>query len=120
MLRARNKLKTLHQPVKKTGPVTTQQVVGLTEIAGGIGAVVYESTQTITEGHGLYVLLQDCVFLEEGTVGVQCMAYEDRPGICRDYEEGGPACLDGRAITAQNGRFPDWQPVELSTKSKVV
>jgi Fe-S-cluster containining protein len=119
MLRGGNKLTTIVQPVKETRPVRVEEVVGTTVVQGVQCAVVRSEEMTLTEGHGWYRLENDCTYLEGKGVGAQCTAYDQRPGICKEFTEGGQGCLDAREILYDRGTFPDWQPVELRVKPPV-
>jgi Fe-S-cluster containining protein len=113
MLRAGTKVQTLHQPVDAAGTVIIQRVIDTAIVDGQPMELVEDRPVSLTAGHGLYRLLVDCAFLEVGEVGVTCTAYDDRPGLCRDFESGGEGCLEIRRATVAHGRFPDWQPVEF-------
>ena len=116
MLKAGNRFTTLHSPVHEEGPVRTRRLLGYTIIEGMACAIVDEDTHILTAGHGLYLLREDCVFLEKGKDSPRCLAYEERPGICREFEMGGTGCLHAREDTYKTGRYPNWQPVELIEK----
>jgi Fe-S-cluster containining protein len=112
-----NKLKTLHQPVKESGSVTLSLVAGHTIIDGQLCAIVRSEDVYLTAGHGLYELLNRCAFLEDTPIGPKCMSYEERPGVCRDFPEGGYGCQTARETVFGGGEAPpNWQPIDLSAK----
>jgi len=59
-------------------------------------------------GEGMYEMIGRCGLLTESN---QCVDYDDRPRICRDYKAGGDACKDLR----QNRDIA--VPVEITQKS---
>ncbi|HET7827558.1 MAG TPA: YkgJ family cysteine cluster protein [Candidatus Saccharimonadales bacterium] len=51
-------------------------------------------TEPLPSGMGRYALLGTCKYLETDEAGWErCSVYEDRPQVCRDFEEGSDKCL---------------------------
>ena len=49
--------------------------------------------EPLPAGVGRYMLFGTCAFLQTDGAGWEyCGAYENRPGVCRDFEEAGPTC----------------------------
>lgn len=118
MLRGGSRLKTLHQPVEEESTVEIEHVIGIRVIDGVPHAEVMTSPVRLTAGHGLYQLEGDCGYLEKDTeLGPACTAYEDRPGICHAFEVGEAACRAMRKVRYETNNYPNWQPVELTTKA---
>lgn len=118
MLRGGSRLKTLQQPVEEESTVNIEHVIGVVLVDGVPHSQVKTSPVTLTAGHGLYQLEGDCGYLEKGVeVGPACTAYEDRPGICHAFDVGGVACLGLRQVRSETGNYPNWRPVELTTKA---
>lgn len=111
-----NRLKTLYRPVTHTEVVSIELGHTVSIINGLPHKVVHSDFMTLTAGHGAYLMENDCAFLEDTTVGPKCTSYEDRPGICRDFTEGGFGCQQIREGRFKSGDYPDWQPVELIDK----
>lgn len=50
-------------------------------------------TEPLSANFGRYVLLNDCKYLETDQDGWEhCGVYEERPGACQQFEEGGDKC----------------------------
>lgn len=111
-----NQLRTLHRPVTHTGVVAIELGHTISIIDGIPHKLKHTESMMLTAGHGVYLMENDCVFLEEVTEGPRCTSYEDRPGICRDFTVGGFGCQQVREGRFKSGDYPDWQPVELIDK----
>jgi len=112
-----NKLTKLHDPVDSTGKVRVQVDTGRRIMQNGVLCkVVVEQSMILTKGHGLYRLENDCTYLETDKNSAACTVYDKRPGICRDFKVGEQGCLRGREVIHASNRFPEWQPVELTTR----
>lgn len=118
LIEAGTKLKMLHRPVYSTQTVKiVRRLAEVVMVNGQPHAIEQTSPVTLTARHGLYELQGDCAYLQEGVdVGPVCTNYDNRPGICRDFEAGGEGCLDIRAARATQPRFAQWQPVEITAK----
>ncbi|MBC7581796.1 YkgJ family cysteine cluster protein [Aeromicrobium sp.] len=55
-------------------------------------------TAPLKANHGLHIMLGRCGNLvrDDSTGQEVCGAYDDRPGICREFEEAGPRCAEMR------------------------
>jgi Fe-S-cluster containining protein len=70
--------------------------------------------EMLRAGLGRYMLLGDCVYLETTPEGLeQCGVYDDRPGMCRDFEMSGDKCRQIRVtagVDEPTESYPDlWQ-----------
>lgn len=111
-----NVLTKLCEPVEFSGIHDFSYIVGYQEIGGQPHALVKTESSYLAAGHGLYMMMNDCVFLSDDQNGPICTAYEQRPGICREFIEGAYSCRVMREQKSKSGEFGDWQPIELTDK----
>jgi Fe-S-cluster containining protein len=114
-----NKLIKIHEIIDKTQVVEVQIDTGRRRLEQGVLCkVVKVERVTLTGGYGLFMLENDCAYLDGGEGSPKCKVYDNKPGICNEFEEGGPGCLAGRKIMHERGTFPEWQPIELTLKQQ--
>jgi len=58
-----------------------------------------EAVISVRKHYGWYVLRSDCGHLEN----YNCGDYDHRPQACKEYEMGGEACLNARAMAGLDG-----------------